>query len=122
MTEISLLVDEDAMSRPLIRALQSRGVDVATVADTGLAGSSDEKVLEHSGRAGRVLYTFNAAHFCQIHRQWQAAGKNHPGIIIGNQQRFGVGQQLRLLLKLLTVKSSQEMANQVQFLSNWRSA
>ena len=121
MIAISLLVDEDAMSRPLIRALQSRGVDVATATGAGLAGASDETVLEYSGKAGRVVYTFNAGHFCQIHRQWQAVGRSHSGIIIGSQQSFGIGQQVRLLLKLLTVRSPQEMANQVEFLSNWRS-
>lgn len=120
MIGIALLVDEDAMSRPLIRALQRRGVEVTTVAEAGWGGADDEALLAHSASLGRVFYTFNARHFCRIHRQWLAAGKNHPGIIVGSQQRFGIGEQLRLLLKLLCAKSPQEMANQLQFLSNWR--
>jgi Domain of unknown function (DUF5615) len=115
-----LFFDEDAMSQPLIRALRNRGVDVESVSGVGIRGTIDEDVLRHSAEEGRVLYTFNAGHFCRIHREWQIARRNHPGIIIGDQQRFTVGQQLRLLLRILGARSREEMVNQVQFLSNWR--
>jgi hypothetical protein len=43
---------------------------------------------------------------------------NHSGIILGEQGRFGIGEQLRHLLLIISVKSREEMENELEFLSN----
>jgi hypothetical protein len=52
---IRLYLDEDAMDSDLVRALQVRGVDVATALDFGLTNSSDEVQLQAAADAGRVF-------------------------------------------------------------------
>jgi hypothetical protein len=47
-------------------------------------------------------------------------GEAHGGIILAPQQRYPIGEQLRRLLKLIAAKSSEDMQNQVEFLSKWR--
>lgn len=46
-------------------------------------------------------------------------GKSHAGIIVAPQQRFSIGEQIRLLLKLIAARSAEDMLNQMEFLSNW---
>jgi hypothetical protein len=70
--QIGLYVDEDAMARALVQGLRARGVDVLTVLEAGLVGVGDKEQLEYSISTGRVLYTFNVAHFCQLHKDFIA--------------------------------------------------
>jgi uncharacterized protein YwbE len=46
-------------------------------------------------------------------------GFSHAGIILAPQQRYGVGELMRGVLKLINTKSSAEMQGQIEFLSNW---
>jgi hypothetical protein len=114
--QISLYVDEDAMARALVRGLQARGVDVTTVLDAGMSERDDMAQLEHAIQQGRVLYTFNVGHFCYLHAQYMAQGKDHTGIIVVFRQRYSVGEQIRRLLQLISMKSAEEMRNSLQFL------
>lgn len=41
MSEIRLLIDEDAMDHRLVGALRARGVDVTTAGELGTTGFSD---------------------------------------------------------------------------------
>ena len=43
MSKIRLSLDENSRSQKLLQALQSRGVDIITVAETGMLSRSDEK-------------------------------------------------------------------------------
>lgn len=43
MSQIRLYLDEDSRSQKLLQALQTRGVDVITVAETGMLSRSDEE-------------------------------------------------------------------------------
>jgi hypothetical protein len=101
--QISLYVDEDAMSRALIRGLRCRGIDVTTVLDEGKAGKSDRAQLEYAARTRRVLYSFNVNDFCRLHKEYLTEGKSHSGIVVVYRQRYSVGDQLRLLLKLADI-------------------
>jgi hypothetical protein len=47
------------------------------------------------------------------------SGRGHAGVIIGVQQRYSVGEQMRRLLRLIARLSAEEMRNRVEFLSNW---
>ena len=46
-------------------------------------------------------------------------GKNHAGIILGQQQRYSLGEQMRRLLRIIALKSAEEMQNNFEFLSAW---
>jgi hypothetical protein len=114
--QIRLYVDEDAMARALVSGLRARGVDVTTVLDAGMSEQEDMAQLEYATQHGRVLYTFNVGHFCHLHAQYMAQGKNHTGIIVVFRQRYSVGEQIRRLLQLISRKSAEEMRNNLQFL------
>jgi hypothetical protein len=109
--QIRLYVDEDAMARALVRGLRARGIDVTTVLDAGMSEQNDIAQLEYAILHGRLLYTFNVGHFCHLHAQYMSQGKSHAGIIVVFRQRYSVGQQIRRLLQLISMKSSEEMRN-----------
>ena len=114
--QIRLYVDEDAMARALVSGLRARGVDVTTVLDAGMSEQNDRAQLEYAIQYGRVLYTFNVGDFCHLHAQYMAQDKNHAGIIVVFRQRYSVGAQIRRLLQLISMKSAEEMRNNLQFL------
>lgn len=116
---ICLHLDEDAMDSDLVRALCLRGVDVTTALDAGLTNSDDEAQLEYATKHGRTLYSFNVSDFMVLHTSWLAAGKQHRGIILGQQQRYSVGEQLRRLVRLIQMRSAESMRDQIEFLSVW---
>ncbi len=119
MSQVRIYIDEDAMDSDLVAALRSRGVIVITALDAGLGETSDAEHLAFAAENGCVLYSFNASDFYRLHTEWTAAGREHAGIILGPQQRFSVGEQLRRILHLRTAISAEGMRNQAEFLSNW---
>lgn len=114
--QICLYVDEDAMARAVVNGLRARGVDVKTVLDEGMSEEDDDAQLEYATQLGRVLYTFNVGHFCQLHKEYIAQGKGHAGIIVVYRQRYSIGEQIRRLLNLINTKTAEEMRNSLQFL------
>ncbi|MEY3868148.1 MAG: DUF5615 family PIN-like protein [Microcoleaceae cyanobacterium] len=118
MSQIRLYLDEDSRSKKLLQALQSRGVDTITVAETGMLSRSDEDQLIWACANQRVIYSFNTRDFYRIHTNWLEKGDSHAGIILG-QQNYSLGEQMRRLLNIISVKSAEEMQNQIEFLSAW---
>jgi predicted nuclease of predicted toxin-antitoxin system len=116
---IRLYLDEDSMRRSLVRALRARGIDVVTALDAGMIQQEDREHLAYASEHGRVLCTFNVAGFYRLHRDYLTQGKRHAGIILMQQQRSSVGEQLRRLLRLIASKSAEEMEDWVEFLSAW---
>ena len=117
--QIRLYLDEDAMDNDLVRALRLRGLDVITALDVGLIGATDLDHLELAIESGRVLYSFNVSDFMNLHTQFLATGRNHAGIIFGQQQRYSVGEQMRRMVRLVQMRSAESMRNTVEFLSAW---
>src|SRR5712691_10151645 len=105
------------MDSDLVAALRSRGVHVITVLDAGLSGKSDDQQLAFAVEHGCVLYTCNVSDFYRLHTDWMVAGREHAGMILVQQQRLSVGEQLRRILRLRVATVS--LRNQVEFLSNW---
>lgn len=119
MTEpIKLYLDEDTISRALIRALRARGVDILTAQEAKLIGASDDEQLAYATAQGRVIFTFNTRDYSILHTEYLSQQQIHSGIIISDQVQVGV--IVRRLLKLLDAKSAEEMQNWLEFLSNWR--
>lgn len=119
MTRIRWYLDEDSMQQGLVTALRARRVDILTASDAGMINKSDEDHLRWATREERVLYSFNIADYCSLHRQWLARGETHSGIVLAPQQRYSVGEQLRRLLHLLSKRTAAEMRCRLEYLSVW---
>jgi predicted nuclease of predicted toxin-antitoxin system len=119
MSAPRLYFDVDAMERAVIQGLRTRGVDAITAQEVGAADWDDEEQLEFACSQERVLFTFNASDFGRIHSEWLAQGKSHAGIILALQQRYSIGERIRRLPALLAVRSSEDMRNSLEFLSDW---
>lgn len=120
MNRIRLYMDEDSMDSDLVRALRLRGVDVLTARDAGLIGRPDTEQLAYAIANGRALYSFNVADFMALHHARLAEGGHHAGIVLAQQQRYNVGEQMRRLLRLVGTKSVEQMRDGVEFLSAWK--
>jgi uncharacterized protein with PIN domain len=110
-------LDEDAEAHALVRALRDRGVDVTTTAEATLTEVTDEQQLTWTTNAGRVLLTYNAADFCQFHAAWLETDRHHAVIVIAEQQRWPVGEMMRLLLRLRASLDAASMRDRLEFLN-----
>lgn len=109
--KICLYLDEDAMTEALVQALLERGIDVTTANLEGMVCRPDSVHLDYATSVGRVLYSFNIGDYCQLHAEYLAIDKPHAGIIVASQQRFGIGEQMRRLLRIVSALSTEEMQN-----------
>lgn len=114
-----LYLDEDSMDHALVLALRARGVDVLTTQEAGMLARLDEENLEFASSQGRVLYSYNVADFYRLHTAWLTGGRSHAGLILGQQQQYSIGEQLRRLLKLIAARSAEDMVDRAEFLSAW---
>jgi len=119
MSKIRLYIDEDAMDEDFVLSLRARNVDVLTVADVGMLHKSDEEQLDWARENGRVIFSFNAKDFYQLHTTLLAQELSHGGIILALQQRYSIGGLMRGVLRLIDAKSSEAMQGQIEFLSDW---
>src|SRR6266853_1500972 len=103
------------MARALISGLRARGIDVTTVLDEGMIEQDDLAQLEYATQQGRVLYTFNVGHFCQLHTEFMAQGQSHAGVVVVYRQRYSVGEQIRRLSSLINTQSAEEMRDSCAF-------
>ena len=116
---VRLYIDEDSMSRALVRALRARNIDVTTALEEGMIEQSDSAHLDYATAQGRVLFSFNVGDFYRLHTAYLAQGKPHSGIIVSPQQRYATGEQMRRLLRLAAAKSAEQMRNSIEFLGHW---
>lgn len=116
MSQIRLYLDEDIQEQALISALRTAEVDVITTSEANRLSYADEEQLIWSTEQGRVIYSCNVADFCRLHTTFMAQERIHAGIILGTQQRYSIGEQLRGILNLIATKSAEEMINQLEFL------
>jgi len=115
---IKLYLDEDTMSRDLVRALRSRSVDLLTAREAGLVHIPDRRHLEYAASLQRAVFTFNVRDFAALHAEYLATGRHHAGIIVSDQLQVGV--IIRRLLKLLSSRTAADLRDKLEFLSNWR--
>ncbi len=112
-------MDEDILQRSLILALRTSDLDVITTSDANKLSCSDEEQLIWAAEQGRAIYSFNTKDFCRLHNTFVGEEISHAGIIIGAQQRYSIGQQLRGILNLIAAKLAEEMINQLVFLAEY---
>jgi len=119
VSRICLYMDEDILQRSLILALRTSGVDVITTSDANKLSCSDEEQLIWAAEQGRAIYSFNTKDFCRLHSTFMAEDIGHAGIIMGVQQRYSIGEQLRGFFNLIAAKSAEEMIDQLVFLAEY---
>jgi len=66
MAAIRFFTDEDVHGA-VATALRRTKVDVYSTPEVGRRGHSDESQLEWASAEGRVFFTFNVAHFAELH-------------------------------------------------------
>ncbi|HLG16633.1 MAG TPA: DUF5615 family PIN-like protein [Blastocatellia bacterium] len=116
---IRLYLDEDTMDADLVHALRIRGVDVTTALEQRMVRRADGDHLECARSQQRTLYSFNIGDYQQLHAEYVMEGKHHAGIILARQQRHGIGEQMRRLLRIVARVSAEDMKDRVVFLSSW---
>jgi hypothetical protein len=119
VSQIRLYMDEDSGDTALVLALQNRGVDVITTLSVNRLSFTDEEQLIWASSQGRVLYSYNIRDFYSLHTAFLTQKNFHAGMILVQQQHYSIGELMRGIFKLITAKSTEEMENQVEFLSAW---
>ena len=119
---IRLYVDENSMDQRLAQTLRARRVDVQTALDASMVERADEDHLAYAAEQDRVLYSFNVEDFYRLHTRFLEQGRTHAGVVLAQQQRHAVGEQMRRLLALMARQTVEEMRNRVEFLSAWTPA
>ncbi|OGP64432.1 MAG: hypothetical protein A2169_01235 [Deltaproteobacteria bacterium RBG_13_47_9] len=117
MPPIALYLDEH-IQIAFGDALRSRGIDILTTQEAHNTGLEDTQQLAFATDENRVLLSYNRRHFAQIHHQWMRIRRPHAGIVISDQIPIGI--VLRRLMKLYFSLCSEEMANRLEYLSNWK--
>ncbi len=77
---IQLYLDEDTLSRALVKALTARSVDVLTSKEAKLIQIPDERHLQYATELHRTVLTFNVRDFplaSRIHVNRQASCGHH---------------------------------------------
>jgi hypothetical protein len=120
--KVRLYLDEDSMRQSLVAALRARGADIQTALDAGMIAQPDEAHLEYAVTEGRVLYSFNIGDYAALHSRWLSSGRTHFGVILAEQRQFELGRTLRALLKLIAERTSEQMRDKLEFLSQWHLA
>lgn len=117
-----LYLDEDVLPE-LARVLRSAGYDAVSAHETGALGIGDEEQLALATSQGRALLSFNYRHFIRIARDWQAASRNHGGIIVSYRQyrRRELGELRRAVIRLLDAAAAEGLENAVYVLDQFRS-
>lgn len=93
---MKLLLDEHVSPR-VSDALRANGHDVEAVSEISLVrGRSDDDVLSYAAREKRAVVTHNFADFLAIAADWEAAERDHWGLVLvpTRFQRRGVGAYL----------------------------
>lgn len=116
MSAFHFFMEEDLYGA-VAAALRRAGIDAVSTPETGRHRQSDESQLEWAAVEGRVLITFNAAHFAQLHAHWLGQRRHHAGIVVSSQRP--IGDVVRRLLHVAGTKHAELMHDHLEFLSDW---
>lgn len=79
----------------------------------------DELHLEYASAQGRILYSYNQRDYWSLHIRLLEQGESHAGIIVAEQQRYSIGEEMRRILRLVGTLTSEDMIDRMEFLSAW---
>jgi hypothetical protein len=86
---LRLLLDEH-LSPAIAEQLKARGHDVVAVAEAGLAGATDERVLAWAVRDRRAVVTNNVRDFRTLHADSLKTSSAHCGIVLVPTGRYSL--------------------------------
>lgn len=98
------------MQTVIAEQLKRRGIDAVTVRDLGLLGDEDINHLERAIAMNRVLCTHDADYV-----DIASAGKEHAGIVFGQQHKHTIGDWVNFLELVHAVYSAEEMVNLIEY-------
>lgn len=113
---IKLYLDED-IHEDIAMALRLRGYDVKTTKEAGNKGLSDIEQLKYASAKRRVIISCNISDFNRLHSEFIKKGLGHSGIILSKQ--LPVGIIVKALLRMLSNIDSEEIRNNVVWVSDW---
>ena len=116
MSQIRFFTDEDIYAAAAV-ALRRTGFDAVSTHETRRLGESDESQLQWAADEGRVLVTFNVAHFARLHSEWTQQERHHAGIVVSSQRP--IGELIRRLLHFGQTLDDDVMRDRLEFLSDW---
>lgn len=116
MSAVRFFTDED-IYRAVVVVLRRAGQDIVSTPETGRLGQSDESQLAWAAGEGRVLVTFNVAHYAALQKAWVREGRHHAGIVVSCQRP--IGDLLRRLLHLAATMDADSMRDRLEFLGDW---
>jgi hypothetical protein len=116
MAAIRYFTDEDVYGA-VATALRRAGVDACATPEVGRRGQSDESQLEWASAQGRVLVTFNVAHFADLHATRLRQGRRHTGVVVSSQRP--IGDMVRRLRHLSGERDAESMCDRLEFLGDW---
>lgn len=116
MTAIRFFTDEDLYGA-IAPALRRAGFDAVSTPEASRLRESDESQLLWAANEGRVLVSFNVAHFALIHAAWLRGGRHHAGVVVSVQRP--IGDLLRRLLHLGNTLAADAIQDRLEFLSDW---
>lgn len=116
MSAVRFFTDEDVFAS-VARALRRAGIDATSAPELGRLGESDGEQLTFAAIQGRVLVTFNVAHFAALHATCLAQGVHHAGIVVSSQRP--IGDLVRRLSRLSATLDAESMQDRLEFLGNW---
>jgi len=116
MSTAKFFTDEDVYAA-VAPALRKAGLDAVSTPEAGRLGESDESQLAWAVGDGRVLLTFNVAHFAALHATWMRQGRHHSGIVVSSQRP--IGDLLRRLLHLAGTLNADALQNRLEYLVDW---
>jgi len=117
MPESSLFLDEDVRVL-LAEVLRGRGYQATHVLEVKRTGKSDAEQLAYAAKNGMAVLTHNIRDYVVLHKAYQAAGKNHSGIIVSEQ--VPVNELLKRTLKCLSANSKESLNNSLIWLQEYR--
>ncbi len=112
----AFFTDEDVYAA-IAPALRNAGFDAISTPESFRRGETDESQLTWAAGQGRVLITFNVAHFAQLHSAWIRANQHHAGIVVSNQR--SIGDMLRRLISLARNLDADSMRDRLEYLNDW---
>jgi uncharacterized protein with PIN domain len=92
-------------------ALRHRGVDVTTAANAGLIGADDREHIRFANSQHRVVVTHDDD-FTRIHADITA----HAGICYCHQDKYAIGELVRLLILVHECFTEEEMRGHLEYL------
>ena len=104
-------LDESYSATALADGLRRHSIDVTTTPEVGLCSTTDDQQLAFATTQGRVLFSHDDDFLKR-----SATGALHAGIIYCHQQKYSIGELIRLLVLIWEIYEPEEMRNRIEYL------